>query len=699
MNLKPYLDVLFGDCQNPCCLSDVKSDDIVYMNVAMKKMFEIVEEIPSQKCYEILQEGDARCSFCPNDSLEFLKIHETYIYNQKLDEYFRVNHTLLQYEGIDYNLCKYYPAPTFSQQQQSFDDAMSNCLKIFKMEEDAQVPAFLEILGKFYGSEKAYIYDFDQEDGTIQCEEMWVKASSIIHFKEISDKIPMKGALEWFGRKNEIGIIEANSVLKDFTEDSIEAYVLKAFQLENVVLCNLADNSDKLERMVGLSNRKETEFDYRFLRAVARFLFRVGNKQSQLKAFEEVMNYDFLTGCYSRNLYSKDVDAMIKTHPKSLAVVFINVNGMDRTHETIGLAKSDSKIRRMAHELKNYFGQQFYRTAGNNFLTFYKDIEESEFTKKMLTFNNLVRDSETRAISVGYAWKKGKFDVQELVEESRIIMYINKQRYYNFIRHLAIPSSSKLLNDLLSYLNNDEFLVYLQPQVDLLSDELVGAEALIRRFDKINEKMVFPDEFIPLYEHESIIRHIDLFVVEKVCHLLSEWEKTHKPVPISVNLSRVTLLEYGIVDTIADICDKYKVDHSLVIIEVTERVGMIENDVASSLIVDFMAQGFKISLDDFGCAYSNIVTLSKIEVNEVKIDKSLVDDLLTSEKNQIIVGNILNMCNSFDNTHTLAEGIEDKVQAEILREFGCSYGQGYFYSRPIPENEFFERYIKGTQQK
>lgn len=116
--------------------------------------------------------------------------------------------------------------------------------------------------------------------------------------------------------------------------------------------------------------------------------------------------------------------------------------------------------------------------------------------------------------------------------------------------------------------------------------------------------------------------------------------------------------------------------------------------MATSLVEEFKNNGFRISLDDFGCAYSNIVTLAQIEFDEVKIDKSLVDDLITNPKNRVIVKNMLLMCHELENTHTLAEGIETKEQADYLRSVNCHLGQGYYYAKPMPNEEFFEKYIK-----
>lgn len=411
------------------------------------------------------------------------------------------------------------------------------------------------------------------------------------------------------------------------------------------------------------------------------------------EALFQIHHRDALTGCYNRAGYSTEMDVIMNPRPTSLGVISVNINGLKHINENLGITAGDKHILGAAVRLKEHFGYEFFRMSGDEFVGIAPNVENAAFETQVDTLHTAMRQDENHDFSMGHAWGNKNFDLWKLMQEADTLMYINKQEYYASTKREFNQVDDGLLSDLLSYLADGEFMIYLQPQVKLKDGSLHGAEALIRRFDKTNQKMVFPDQFIPLYEMKSIIRHVDMFVLETVCSLLSAWTKEGKAIPISVNLSRVTLLEHGIVTSIVEICDRYQVPHNLVVIEVTERVGLIENNVASALITAFKDHGFNISLDDFGCAYSNIVTLAQIEVDEVKIDKSLVDDLTTNNKNHILVKNVLSMCNELEGASTLAEGIEDEHQAKLLKELGCHLGQGYFYSRPIPVPEFVEKYL------
>ncbi len=444
--------------------------------------------------------------------------------------------------------------------------------------------------------------------------------------------------------------------------------------------------------VVGLRNRAELMYDDRLLQAVSHFVMEQFSRKSMVEALENLNDIDLLTGFYNRSKYAIKLAELEENPPESLGVLFVNLNGLRKTNEYLGYEEGDIQIKKTASLLNEYFNSHFYRITGDEFVGFVADCEQDIFEDTVNSLQARLKEkSHESTFSLGHSWETGHYTVANLIKIADAVMVINKQAYYHESLKDMEKVTNSILHDLFRGIEQEEFVVYLQPQFNLETETMVGAEALIRR--QKEDKMIYPDNFIPLYEENSIIRHVDLYVVRKVCQLLAEWKKVNKEIPISVNLSRVTLMEHGIVQTISNILDEYHIDHHLIIIEVTERIGIVENEVASTLVDEFKAQGYLLSLDDFGCAYSNIVTLATISVDEVKIDKSLVDHVLTNPKNAIIVRNMLSMCLELEHTHTLAEGIETQGQADFLRDAKCHLGQGYFYSRPIAQEEFFQKYI------
>ncbi|MFI3250274.1 MAG: GGDEF domain-containing phosphodiesterase [Eubacteriales bacterium] len=686
-------DVILDQHQLPCFLADVATRRIFYANGKLAKMFGGKENLLGKIYQEAITDDNATVTSCTLPNWDVIDFYEMEIYNNVVGHGFRVNLTIIKELQPAVIFCSLAPVGTKKRDEFSFEQTITQCITALQGDVEQKTNDLLEILGKYYEAEKTYLYMLDTAKEEISCENSWKVNPDVTITPALSQKIDVKILTDWLAMRNEVNIVEAARGHLDVDEKTLSGQVLNAFEIDDVVVSVVEDKKRDPLALIAVTNRKRKSADLRLLQSVSRFIEPDVTQSEEEHSIELMNDRDILTGFYNRTTYARKVEELQANPPKSIGVFLANVNGLRKINAEYGYAKGDSFIKKAAEIIKEYFKTTIYRIAGDEFVAFFPDVEKEKFENTVLALREKLKQDDSHLFALGHAWGNGRFDCGKLIRESDTMMYINKQEYYHTSNRRYDEISDSTLSDLLSFLDDKEFMVYLQPQVRLKDSSLYGAEALIRRFDKKNNKMVFPDQFIPLYEQKSVIRHVDLFVVEEVCQLLAAWTKHGKEIPISVNLSRVTLQEYGIVETIVEICDKYAVPHELLVIEVTERVGLIENNVASALISAFKVHGFNISLDDFGCAYSNIVTLAQIQVDEVKIDKSLVDNLTTNKQNHILVKNVLTMCNELDDTSTLAEGIEDEHQAKMLHELGCHLGQGYFYSRPIPVSEFEEKYI------
>lgn len=694
MDLSTYWNVLLEEHRFPCLLADLDSEEVLFANPELEKLLDKKWDIIGEKFYDLIRNDDT--ILARDITLDWSKteVIEQKIFDKTLNNGFVVSYMKVEFETKQYLFAKYESIDYKENFITGFEETMSKCINVLQEENVEKIPTLLKILGEYYEADKTYLYQVDHQTGKIPCSYYWRRHESVTIEQELSGKFDTAKLLNWFKSRNEVGVIEASMDHASFSQHSNQGQVLSALGLENIVISVIEDPHQEPLAIIAVSNRKKTAADFRLLQAVSRFMEKDISTNEMTLALQQMNDIDILTGFHNRITYSLKVDLFNYNPPFSLGVLFININGLKKINSEYGLAKGDGYIKQVADILKNHYKTDFYRISGDEFVAFFSKISQEDFDMINTALRDKMEQEDKHYFSMGDAWKEGLVDVEELIREADTKMYINKQDYYHSANRRFTEISDSTLSDLLTYLDEHEFLVYLQPQVELENGRLHGAEALIRRFDRENQKMVFPDQFISLYERKSVVRHIDIFVIEEVCKLLSNWQHQGNVVPISVNLSRVTLQEYGIVETIANICDKYGIDRQYLVIEVTERVGLVENNVASSIIVDFKERGFKISLDDFGSAYSNIVTLAQIEVDEVKLDKSLVDFLTVNEKNFVLVKNVLSMCNELKDTITLAEGIESQAQAELLQSLGCKLGQGYYYSRPIPVDEFCEKYMK-----
>ena len=242
----------------------------------------------------------------------------------------------------------------------------------------------------------------------------------------------------------------------------------------------------------------------------------------------------------------------------------------------------------------------------------------------------------------------------------------------------------------------DEFRVYLQPKFDINREVVEGAEALIR-WNYKGKELLSPGRFIPFFERDGSIGKIDDIVLDKVCAALARWKEEGKPLyPVSVNLSRKRLYDPNLIDHLVGIIDGYGVDHALIDFELTESATYDNTDHMLSVLEELRSRGFKISMDDFGTGYSSLSLLTEMPLDTLKIDKSFVDKLGTSnehEEDVIVIRLIIALARELGFV-CLAEGAEHKEQVDRLRELGCDVIQGYYYSKPITIEDFDEKYLK-----
>lgn len=250
-------------------------------------------------------------------------------------------------------------------------------------------------------------------------------------------------------------------------------------------------------------------------------------------------------------------------------------------------------------------------------------------------------------------------------------------------------------NDLRKAMEREEFILHYQPRVDTYTGEIKGAEALIR-WNHPKWGMISPIEFIPLAEERGLIDEMSVWVLQKVCRLLTKWEKVGvNRVPISINLSTKTLKRADFIPIILKHLQEYRVNPSLLEIEITEN-SMLEMDESVFSNIELLKDlGISISIDDFGTGFTSITHLKKLKVQFIKIDRSFINNMMGNQEDSIIVECIHFLAKGF-NLKVIAEGVETIEQWEILRNMNCHFIQGYLFSKPLEENQFKSVILNGN---
>ena len=673
--------------------TDTDTNEIIYMTQAAASLygFEHVQDTYGKKCYELIQGLDSVCPFCTNSKLVPGQPYHWEHYNEKLQMWFDITDILVMYEG---KYCRLEIARDVTAQKEKFDrvsnrltveETLVDCIQTLSSEADvnAAVNRFLEIIGRFYAADRAYIIEYrkNQIKNTFE----WC-APNIKPQLDLLQEIPIEYIRDWNHKFELDGEFFITSLDRDLETDSPDYRILKDQGIESLAAAPLKKNG-QIIGFLGVDNPMESTGDLSLLRSVCSFVLEEMERRRLIQNLELFSYTDLLTGLQNRNSYIKMLDRLSHQTLRSLGVIYIDINGMKKINDSNGHKYGDRVIKKVADILKSRVENSAYRVGGDEFTVICADIGKQDF--QTLT-EKLIRDFDRNKeydVSIGHTWKEGNVSADEEILKADDLMYAEKQRYYHAVLQGDRMARAGIATELLRDIADHRFGVYYQPQICLKTGRIMGAEALVRKWSK-RGTLILPDRFIPHYERERVICHLDLFVFETVCADWQNWKRQGIDTHISSNFSRVTLMASDIVTQIKQICRKYEVPAEKITIEVTESISKLDPQQLIDLMNQIVAEGFSVSLDDFGSKYSNLSILTTLDFNEIKFDKSLVDKLSSDAKSRIVMKNTMQICRELPMTRSLAEGIETVEQLDLLHQYHCDYGQGYYFAKPMSAESF-----------
>lgn len=442
-----------------------------------------------------------------------------------------------------------------------------------------------------------------------------------------------------------------------------------------------------------------------FFNIILFILFR-SNDQLQKDAkntLEHQANHDFLTGLPNRRFLLDSFNEWQKETEEGYYVLFIDMNNFKISNDLYGHTIGDSILREVANRLKTFYSDQsmIIRQGGDEFIvlipqTFCPDIYTNtqkflEHLKSPIEINELMF---TMSASIGAVLspEEGN-EIEELLRKADMAMYeakLSDDNVYIFSDHLESKQQRKAFieSELGSAIEKNELHMVYQPQVDAKTHKIVGVEALIRWNHPVLG-LVPPDEFIAISENSGLIQEIGRFVLEtsvrefsQICQTVNHQDQ----IRLSINVSVRQLLNSQFLDHINTQYDGIDCETIKLAIEVTENLFIEDIDRAKQILQQVQQSGIEISLDDFGTGYSSLSVLNQLPINELKIDKSFVRDILIDDHDRNLIQQIINLSKSL-NIPVLAEGVEENAQAELLNDFGCDLFQGYYFSKPLEAND------------
>lgn len=434
-----------------------------------------------------------------------------------------------------------------------------------------------------------------------------------------------------------------------------------------------------------------------FLLAYGYFLIRKHYHKMYTLAY-----YDQVTGAQNFAYFQQRLSAYQK-QSKKYSVIAFNMRNFKFINELFGTKDGNLVLNYLSSQFASHMKEkEFYcRETADQFYLFFKDTDPKQISARLHEIISSIR-AGARKRSDGFDLNLycgvaiGGDPHQALLAQQHIRQNVNTRiHFYDEDIHKQELQVHYMESHMEQALENGEFKLYLQPKIRLSDGTAAGAEALVRWHTE-DGTFFFPGEFIPLFETNGFCVRLDLYMVEQACKQIRSWlDRGIAPIPISVNQSRLLFMEENYVDNLTKILEKYGVSPSLIVLEILEGMAAQNLSALNERIKQLHCAGFKVSMDDFGSGYSSLNTLSQLTLDELKIDQSFLRGIAqeNDEKRWTILKQIVLLAQKLNIT-TVVEGIETQENAQRMAEFGCEYGQGYFYSKPICAQEFSEKYMK-----
>jgi len=460
-----------------------------------------------------------------------------------------------------------------------------------------------------------------------------------------------------------------------------------------------------IEDMSG--ERVWTEYEYSALYTVSTivstYLFRLHDYEELKMGLADIKQYDQLTRLLTVSKFLKEAEEMLRSEEdtSNFAVVSTDFIHFQYVNDKCGYEAGDQLLYEYARTLE-LMDQNLLiaRDSADQFLMLVRTDSIEDLKHHVTDMNEEFVERQRRrllgwklGIAAGICEVHNAKNLAKAIENARIArksiknVYATNTCIYQEEMQLKIRKQLEIISIQEQALENNEFEVYLQPKVELQENQLVGAEALIR-WKRKDGTILYPDEFIPIFEKNGFIVNIDFFVYETVCQLISRWRKELKlDVSVSVNVSRVHLENKNFVREFEALVRRYAVPAHLIELELTESLVLDHVNEAIDTMKQLQDLGFLVSIDDFGSGYSSLNLLKDLKTDILKLDKEFFRQGDLKKQDKIIVANIINMAKQLD-MKVLSEGVETRNQSEFLRESCCDMAQGYLYAKPMPVHEF-----------
>lgn len=689
-------------------VSDPETYELLFVNQTGCQTLHL-ENYKHKKCYEVLQGKTSPCEFCTNDRLCDDNFYTWEFTNPSIGRHFLLKDKIIQWRGKTVRMEIAFDITERELQKQELKNMLdvqtliTNCVRMLYAVDDLDqtINAVLTQIGEFLVSDRAYVFEI--KDELMNNTHEWT-APGISPQLEKLQQLDLSLISDWlpFFEKNDCIIIDD---VEQLQKTNPAAYAtLHAQEITSLIAAPIfLDN--KLAGYIGIDNydsEKIKNSSYLLL-SMSIFLSYAIRHRNHVDMLHRLSYHDLLTNALNRNAFMDVLSQFRPGQYASAGIIYIDINGMKEINDFYGHHQGDKILITTVAKVFNLFKpDELFRIGGDEFVIITYDLTETDFYEKFNLLRNIFCEKTNLPFSIatGSCWVKSPSDLNSLLQQADSAMYTDKKKFYYGKEKTSRYRHN--LDDILNLANYSalqealtagQFCIYFQPKISLDTEEFIGSEALIRYINQAGE-IIAPNNFIPILEEARLIKMLDLYVFEEVCKQINIWkERKMRVKPVSINLSRSTLSYHFLADQLLALITKHNIDISLLELEVTETAEVDNQLVFSQALEKLKEYGFSISIDDFGVRNASLSLFTTINFDILKLDRSLVKTLAQNQKARILIRSLAVICSDLG-IKLIAEGVETLEQLDILKELRCNEVQGYLFSKPLPLNDFENKYLQ-----
>lgn len=689
-------------------VSDPETYELLFVNQTGCQTLHL-ENYKHKKCYEILQGKTSPCEFCTNDRLCDDNFYTWEFTNPSIGRHFLLKDKIIQWRGKTARMEIAFDITERELQKQELKNMLdvqtliTNCVRMLYAVDDLDqtINAVLTQIGEFLVSDRAYVFEI--KDELMNNTHEWTAPGISPQLKKLQ-QLDLSLISDWlpFFEKNDCIIIDD---VEQLQKTNPAAYAtLHAQEITSLIAAPIfLDN--KLAGYIGIDNydsEKIKNSSYLLL-SMSIFLSYAIRHRNHVDMLHRLSYHDLLTNALNRNAFMDVLSQFRPGQYASAGIIYIDINGMKEINNFYGHHQGDKILITTVAKVFNLFKpDELFRIGGDEFVIITYDLTETDFYEKFNLLRNIFCEKTNLPFSIatGSCWVKSPSDLNSLLQQADSAMYTDKKKFYYGKEKTSRYRHN--LDDILNLANYSalqealtagQFCIYFQPKISLDTEEFIGSEALIRYINQAGE-IIAPNNFIPILEEARLIKMLDLYVFEEVCKQINIWkERKMRVKPVSINLSRSTLSYHFLADQLLALITKHNIDISLLELEVTETAEVDNQLVFSQALEKLKEYGFSISIDDFGVRNASLSLFTTINFDILKLDRSLVKTLAQNQKARILIRSLAVICSDLG-IKLIAEGVETLEQLDILKELRCNEVQGYLFSKPLPLNDFENKYLQ-----